>query len=30
VNDVFEKKVRAAAIAGWWVILVGYALFLVI
>jgi hypothetical protein len=26
VNDLFEKKVRAAAVAGWWVILIGYAL----
>jgi hypothetical protein len=26
MNDPFEKKVRAAAIAGWWVILIGYAL----
>jgi hypothetical protein len=26
VNDSFEKKVRAAAIAGWWVVLIGYAL----
>jgi hypothetical protein len=26
MNDPFEKKVRAAAVAGWWVILVGYAL----
>ena len=26
MNDVFEKKVRAAAVAGWWVILIGYAL----
>src|SRR5215469_6793821 len=24
--DPFEKKVRAAAVAGWWVILIGYAL----
>jgi hypothetical protein len=30
MNDVFEKKVRAAAIAGWWVILIAYALLLVI
>lgn len=22
MNDTFEKKVRAAAVAGWWVILV--------
>ena len=26
MNDPFEKKVGAAAIAGWWVVLVGYAL----
>jgi hypothetical protein len=26
VIDPFEKKVRAAAVAGWWVILIGYAL----
>ena len=26
MNDSFEKKVRAAAVAGWWVILIGYAL----
>jgi hypothetical protein len=26
VNDVFEKRVRAAAVAGWWFILIGYAL----
>jgi hypothetical protein len=26
MNDSFEQKVRAAAIAGWWVILIGYAL----
>jgi hypothetical protein len=30
MNDTFEKKVRAAAVAGWWVILIGYALLLVI
>ncbi len=29
MNDPFEKKVRAAAVAGWWVILIGYALLLV-
>jgi len=29
MNDSFEKKVRAAAIAGWWVVLIGYALLLV-
>jgi hypothetical protein len=28
MNDSFEKKVRAAAIAGWWVVLIGYALLL--
>jgi hypothetical protein len=26
MNDPFEKKVRAAAVAGWWVILIGYVL----
>ncbi len=26
MNDPFEKKVRAAAVAGWWVILIAYAL----
>jgi hypothetical protein len=26
MNDRFEKKGRAAAVAGWWVILIGYAL----
>ena len=26
MNEAFEKKVRAAAVAGWWVILIGYAL----
>ena len=26
MNDAFEKKVRAAAVAGWWVVLIGYAL----
>ena len=26
MNDPFEKKVRAAAVAGWWVVLIGYAL----
>ena len=29
MNDSFEKKVRAAAVAGWWVILIGYALLFV-
>jgi hypothetical protein len=28
VNELFEKKVRAAAVAGWWVVLIGYALLL--
>ncbi len=26
MNDPFEKKVRAAAVAGWWVVLIGYTL----
>jgi hypothetical protein len=26
MTDPFEKKVRAAAVAGWWVVLIGYAL----
>jgi hypothetical protein len=26
MNDLFEKKVRAAAIAAWWVVLLGYVL----
>jgi hypothetical protein len=26
MNDSFEKKVRAAAVASWWVVLIGYAL----
>jgi hypothetical protein len=30
MNDPFEKKVRAAAVAGWWVILIGYALLVAI
>ncbi|MFZ1936453.1 MAG: hypothetical protein WCB27_04420 [Thermoguttaceae bacterium] len=25
MNDVFEKRVRAAAVAGWWVVLVAFA-----
>lgn len=25
MNDVFEKKVRAAAVAGWWVVLIAMA-----
>jgi hypothetical protein len=29
MNDMFEKKVRAAAVAGWWVVLIAYALLLV-
>jgi hypothetical protein len=29
MNDPFEKKVRAAAIAGWWVFLIASALLLV-
>jgi hypothetical protein len=29
MNDVFEKKVRAAAVAGWWVVLIAYALLVV-
>lgn len=29
MND-FEKKVRAAAVAGWWVVLIGYAFLTVI
>jgi hypothetical protein len=30
VNDSFEKKVRVAAVACWWVVLIGYALLTVI
>jgi hypothetical protein len=30
MSDSFEKKVRAAAVAGWWVVLIGYALLTVI
>jgi hypothetical protein len=26
MNDSFEKKVRAAAVAMWWVVLIGFAL----
>jgi hypothetical protein len=26
VNEAFETKVRAAAVAGWWVVLIGYVL----
>jgi hypothetical protein len=29
MNDPFERKVRAAAAAGWWVVLTGYVLLLV-
>jgi hypothetical protein len=29
MNDPFERKVRAAAVAGWWVILIGYGQLLV-
>ena len=29
MNDPFERKVRAAAVAGWWVIVIGYALLLI-
>jgi len=29
MNDVFEKKVRAAAVADWWVVLIGYALLVI-
>jgi hypothetical protein len=25
MNDSFEKKLRAAAVAAWWVVLIGYA-----
>ena len=30
MNDTFEKKVRAAAVAGWWVILVAVGFLLVV
>ena len=30
MNDSFEKKVRAAAIAAWWVVLIGYVLLTVV
>jgi hypothetical protein len=30
MNDPFEQKVRAAAVAGWWVVLFAYVLFTVI
>jgi hypothetical protein len=26
MNDSFDKKVKAAAVAAWWVVLIGYAL----
>jgi len=26
MNDLFERRVRAAAVAGWWVVVIGYAL----
>ena len=29
MNDVFEKRVRAAAVAGWWVVLVAVIFLLV-
>jgi hypothetical protein len=28
MNDQFEKKVRAAAVAGWWTVLIAYVLLL--
>src|SRR6516165_5165047 len=30
MNDTFEKKVRAAAVAGWWVVLIAYAFLFVV
>jgi hypothetical protein len=30
MNDIFEKRVRAAAVAGWWVVVIGYALLSVV
>jgi hypothetical protein len=30
MNDTFEKRVRAAAIAGWWTVLIAYAFLIVI
>ena len=30
MNDMFEKRVRAAAVEGWWVILVAVAFLLVV
>jgi hypothetical protein len=29
MNDHFEKRIRAAAVAGWWTVLIAYALLLV-
>jgi hypothetical protein len=29
MNDPFETRVRAAAVAGWWVVLIAYALLLI-
>jgi hypothetical protein len=29
MSDSFEKKVRAAAIAGWWTLLIGVVLFII-
>jgi hypothetical protein len=28
MNDIFERRIRAAAIAGWWTLLVGMAVLL--
>jgi hypothetical protein len=30
MNDAFEKKVRAAAVAAWWVVLISYVLLIFI
>ena len=30
MSETFEKRVRAAAIAGWWVVLIGYAFLTVV
>ena len=30
MNDTFEKKVRAAAVAGWWVVLIAYGFLLLV
>ena len=30
MNDPFEKKVKAAAVAAWWVVLIGYVLLTVV